>query len=247
MEAAATGTEMGTSSGAGKGSGQDVLDRGFEAALKLAATRPWNSLSLRDIAEEAGLPLSSFQGVADRDGLALHADTYFDRAMSAETVDEDDLARERLFDVIMLRYEAMEPHREGLLSLYRALDRSAALRLQRLPARRASAEWAFISAGLDGSGQVPMGIKAIGLAWVLARAEDAWRRETDPGFAKTMSALDKGLRQAEQRMQRMGAFGLVRKRSKGSTASDQGGAHADVTASNAPDETPAAEAGAASA
>ncbi|MEL6210789.1 MAG: hypothetical protein AAFR44_11555 [Pseudomonadota bacterium] len=190
----------------------EILDKGFEAALGLAADRPWSSLSLREIAEAAAVPLTAFQGVADRDRLALHADAYFDRPMSAETLDSSDPARERLFDVIMLRFEAMEPHREGLLSLLRSIDRSGVLRLQRLKARRQSAEWALISAGLDHGGQVPLPIKALGLAWVLARTEEAWRRETDPGYAKTMSALDKGLRQAERRLDRMGSFGFSKPR-----------------------------------
>ncbi|MEL6387168.1 MAG: hypothetical protein AAFR41_07355 [Pseudomonadota bacterium] len=198
----------------------DILDKGLEAALRLAQTQPWNSLSLRTIADEAGLPLSDFHGVADRDRLALHADAYFDSAMSSEGIDPDDHPRERLFDVVMLRFEAMEPHREGLLSLYRSMDRAASLRLQRLKARRQSAEWAFISAGLDTKGPMPLRLRAIGLAWVLARTEEAWRRETDPGYAKTMSALDKGLRQAESQLKRMGAFrfGGSKSRAAGATS-----------------------------
>jgi len=186
----------------------EVLDRGVAAAIELAASRPWSSISLREIADAAGLALTDFQGLADRDRLALHADAWFDRAMSAETIDPDEPPRERLFDVIMLRFEAMEAHREGVLSLLRAIDRAPVLRLQRLKTRRASAEWALISAGLDGAGRMPVAVKAIGLGWVIARTEEAWRRETDPGFAATMAALDKGLRQAEQQMQRMGAFGF---------------------------------------
>ncbi len=217
-----------------------ILDHGFEAALRLAATRPWASLGLREIASEAGLSLTDFHGVADRDRLALHVDTYFDRAMSGEAVDPGEPARERLFEVIMLRFEAMEPHREGLLSLLRSLDRAPLLRVQRLAARRGSAEWALISAGLDGASQVPMAAKAIGLAWVIARAEDAWRRETDPGFARTMAALDKGLRQAEERMQRMTRF--TRPRRRGETEANPAAPGTHDPADPGPGHAPASDA-----
>jgi len=219
-----TGTQRQDETEGSAATRDDILEKGLQAALRLAATQPWSSLTLRAIADEAGLPLSAFLGVADRDGLALEADAHFDRAMSSEGLDMDDLARERLFDVIMLRFEAMEPHREGLLSLYRSVDRSPVLRLQRLKARRQSAEWALISAGLDSSGSgVPLRVRALGLAWVLARTEEAWRRETDPGYAKTMSALDKGLREAERQLKRMGVFMGGKGRRKESYADDASG------------------------
>ena len=179
------------------------MDHALEAALHLAAERPWGTVTLSDIAAHAGIPLTDLYGVADKDAIAIHGDAYFDRAMSAEGFDPSETPRERLFDVIMLRFEAMEAHRAGLLSLMRARDRAPGLRLKRLAAQRRSAEWALVSAGLDGDTGVPMALRTLGLARVMAHAERAWRRETDPGFARTMSVLDKGLRNGEARLDRL--------------------------------------------
>ena len=64
----------------------------------------------------------------------------------------------------------------------------------------ASAAWALASAGLDHDTGAPASLKRIAIAFVIAEAERAWRRETSGDFALTMAALDKGLRRAEERL-----------------------------------------------
>jgi hypothetical protein len=90
----------------------DIVELGLLAALRLAEDTSWGDITLSAIAEEAGLPLSEFYGVT-RDDLANAFDAYFDRAMSAEGPPGGESPRERLFDVIMLRFEAMEDYRAG--------------------------------------------------------------------------------------------------------------------------------------
>ena len=111
------------------------LDKGLLAALDLAADTLWADLTLAAIAEKAGVPLSDFHGLSGKDAFASMMDAYFDRAMSAEGVSADDTPRERLFDVIMLRFEAMEDYRAGLVSLMKYRDRMPSLLLG-LPAAR---------------------------------------------------------------------------------------------------------------
>ncbi len=183
-----------------------ILEKGLLAALDLAADTPWADLTLADIATAAGLDLTAFHGLAGKDDLAAYAEAYFDRAMSEEGVSRDDSPRERLFDVIMLRFEAMEAHRAGLVSLMSCRDRTPSL-MMRLPlARKRSADWALVSAGLDNRSGAPAGLKAVAVAYVIDRAERAWRKETSGDFALTMAALDRGLRDAESRMERLQRF-----------------------------------------
>jgi len=180
----------------------DIVEIGLLAALALAAEKPWGDLTLTAIAEEAGLPLGAFYGIT-RDSLANAFDAYFDRAMSEEGPPGGDSPRERLFDVIMLRFEAMEDHRAGALSLMKDRDRTPRL-LLRLPQHRAaSAQWALTSAGLDDDSGAPLGLKVAAIAFVIAQTERAWRKDKDGDFALTMAALDKSLRAAEARMLRL--------------------------------------------
>ena len=177
-----------------------IIEQGLRAALELAAEKPWASLTLGEIAVRADLTLNDFHGIATRETLADAVDAHFDRAMSAEGVASDDLPRERLFEVIMLRFEAMEDYRDGLKSLL-SYRETAPDHLVRLPAARAaSARWALASAGLDDNSGGPLSLKVLAIAFVIARTERAWRKETSSDFALTMAALDKSLRAAESRM-----------------------------------------------
>ena len=188
----------------GKSAG--IMEKGLLAALDLAADTPWADLTLAAIAEKAGVSLSEFHGLAGKDDLIPEIDAWFDKAMSAEGVSGDEAARERLFDVIMLRFEAMQPYRAGLVSLMKYRDKTPA-QLLRLPmARKQTADWALVSAGLDDSSGAPPGLKGVAIAFVVARTERAWRKETSGDFALTMAALDKGLRDAEDRMTRLQRF-----------------------------------------
>lgn len=194
----------------------DIVEIGLLAALRLAEHTPWGELTLSAIAEEAGLALSDFFGLT-REDLGNAFEEFFDRAMSAEGPPGGESPRERLFDVLMLRFEAMEDYRAGALSFMRYRDRAPGL-LLRLPQHRIdSAHWALASAGLDDDSGAPLGLKIAGIALVVAQTERAWRQEKHGDFALTMAALDKGLRTAEERMGRLQQF-LPKKRESGPQA-----------------------------
>ncbi len=177
-----------------------IIDKALKAALKLAGEAPWRDLTLAEIAKAAKLKLSDFHGLADKDALLDAAEAFFDKAMSAEDVDMDDPPLERLFDVIMLRFEAMEPYRDGLLSLMHYRETSPARLARLVAARRTSANWALTCAGLDDNAGAPKGIKVVNTAFAMGQAERAWRKETSGDFARTMARLDKALKSADERM-----------------------------------------------
>ena len=183
-----------------------VIETGLLAALALAAEKPWPQITLAEIATKAGLTLQDFHGAGGREEIVEAIDGYFDRAMSADGVPDDTSRRERLFDVIMKRFEAMEPYRAGLRELMKFRETSLT-HVVRLPAHRhASAAWALASAGLDDDSGAPASLKRITIAFVIASTERAWRREKSADFALTMAALDKGLRQAEERLGQLRRF-----------------------------------------
>ncbi len=187
-------------------SAEKIVEKGLKAALELAAARAWADIPLADIAAKAKLQLSDFHGVASREDLVEELDSYFDKAMSAEGVPDEASARERLFDVIMLRFEAMEPHRAGVVALQKFRETSLT-HLVNLPSHRhATAAWALASAGLDGDTGAPASLKRIAIAFVITQTERAWRKETSGDFALTMAALDKGLRRAEERLGQLRRF-----------------------------------------
>ena len=187
-------------------SAEKIIEKGLKAALELAASRAWTDIPLADIAAKAKLQLSDFHGVASREDLVEALDGWFDKAMSAEGVPDETSPRERLFDVIMLRFEAMEPYRAGLNAIMKFRETSLS-HLVRLPAHRhASAAWALTSAGLDNDKGAPVSVKRIAIGFVIAQTELAWRKEKSGDFALTMAALDNGLRRAEDRLGQVRRF-----------------------------------------
>ena len=136
----------------------EIIEKGVRAALKLAEIEKWGSLSLAAIADEAGLSLKDFHGVADKDDLSAAVEPMFDAGMSEGSIDPEETPRTRLFDVIMMRFEAMEEVRDGAVSYLRWRDRSFDGLALRVKARAASAKWALACAGLDGASKIPRGI-----------------------------------------------------------------------------------------
>ncbi|MEL6726633.1 MAG: hypothetical protein AAFP81_14680 [Pseudomonadota bacterium] len=178
----------------------EIINQGVHAALKLAETEKWGALTLAQIAEAAGLTLKDFHGLADKDDLSDAVEQVFDAAMSDEPVEAEETARTRLFDVIMLRFEAMEDVRDGAMSYLRWRDRSFDGLALRLRARAATAKWALTCAGLDGASQIPRGVQVASIGWAIAQAERAWRQETSPDLSRTMAALDAELIKIEERV-----------------------------------------------
>ena len=87
------------------------------AALRLAGQSGWRGLSLGDIAIEAGISLGEVSRCfASRYDILDGFERMIDRRMldGAASGDIDDKPRDRLFDIIMERFDAMLPYRDGI-------------------------------------------------------------------------------------------------------------------------------------
>ncbi|MEO1552604.1 MAG: hypothetical protein AAFR82_01625 [Pseudomonadota bacterium] len=179
----------------------EIIDKGVQAALTLAETEKWSAITLAAIAEKAEMSLRDFHMHADKDTLSAAVEKSFDAAMSEGSFDADETARTRLFDVIMMRFEAMEQARDGAMSFLRWRDRSFDGLGLRLKNRAATAKWALTCAGLDGANSLPRGVQVTALAWAIAQAERAWRQEMSADLSRTMAALDAELIKLEERVE----------------------------------------------
>ncbi len=200
-----------SAAGRKKGGEADPADRAslvLAAALKLAAKRPWSAIALADIAEEAGLSLADLYVLyPSREAVVGAVVRRIDRGV-LESVAKDRPeggVRDRLFDVIMRRFDAMQGDREGLRSILRgtACDplsaAHGALRLRR--SMQAMLEAAGIpTGGISGALRVK-GLSALYL-WTLR----TWLTDETADRAKTMAALDGGLKQAEKWLARGRSF-----------------------------------------
>jgi len=155
-----------------------------ETLLKLAADRPWSEITLRDIAGEAGLDLPDLYGEvqskADLLGV-ISRDLDLAALRTAATPSED--PHDRLFDAVMARVEAMEPHRAALTRIGRETPGLVALHFP------ATARAIWEAAGLEAT---PPRILALTAVW--ARTAQVWR-DDEGALNRTMAEIDKRLRQ----------------------------------------------------
>jgi hypothetical protein len=175
-----------------------------KAALSVAEARGWRGVTLFDLAEAARRPVTDFYGATLSDAVDC-VEEAFDRAVGEgmSAVDQSQPLRDRLFDLIMQRFEAMEPHRAAVLAMEPTGDPVALAGLHGRHVRLA--RWIMALAGLDGEG-VPGKARAQGLAVIIGQARSAWRQDDAGDFARTMAALDKALRRAEETFGRFAGF-----------------------------------------
>lgn len=169
----------------------DFVDRAVDAALQLASEKSWNDISLAEIARKAELDLIEFYGELDMDDILAAIDRRFDLACSSEPVSADDKLKDRIFDVIMLRFEAMEDHRAALTSIRNGWKHNPVERLKAAKRRTRTARWVLTCAEADFAGAGP---RAVLLSGILSRVESAWEKEDSPDFTRTMAQLDRDLR-----------------------------------------------------
>ena len=82
----------------------DILDPAADAALALAAERPWREVSLRQIAERAGVDFAELYAKAPAKALlVLRLSQSLDRAALATAATPSDDVHDRLFDATMAR------------------------------------------------------------------------------------------------------------------------------------------------
>jgi hypothetical protein len=100
--------------------------------------------------------------------------------------------RDRLFDVLMRRLEALAPFRTAVRSLRRSAicNPGLALALNGLGVR--SMRWMLTAADISVAGPRGM-MRAQGLALMFARVLRVWIDDEDPGLARTMAELDRTL------------------------------------------------------
>src|SRR5580658_10497167 len=99
-------------------------DRIIDAALALIAAQGWRQVSLAAVAGEAGVPvLQVYRLFPSRTAILRGFVRRIDEAVLAEPVDGEagEKPRDRVFDLLMRRFDALRPHRGALDGLRRDL------------------------------------------------------------------------------------------------------------------------------
>jgi len=172
--------------------------RVVSAALRVAAEKPWEDVTLRHVAESAGMNLAELSDCfASKSAILAAFVRHIDKQVlaNAPVPQDGESQRDALFEVIMARFDVLEPYKSAL----RSVVGSGEVELSMIRRVLASQGWMLQAAGIDADG--PAGaMRTAGLASVYASVFRTWLDDDDPGLARTMATLDRRLRSGETAM-----------------------------------------------
>jgi AcrR family transcriptional regulator len=173
----------------------------LDAFIGLVAEKGFGEVTLRDVAQAAGLGLGDlYRLYPDKTALVAAFLARIDAEVLAGTPTGDDpeeTARDRLFDAMMRRYDALKPHRDMLASIRAAALRDPVLALSVGPALRRSMAVMLEVAGVPSEG-LGGALRQNALLAIHYAVSRVYEKDDTTDLSKTMAALDSRLKTAER-------------------------------------------------
>jgi AcrR family transcriptional regulator len=173
----------------------------LDAFIRLISDKGFAEVALRDVAEASGLGLADlYRLYPDKVALAAAFMARIDSDVLAGTPthsDPEETARDRLFDVMMRRYDMLRPYRAALRAIRRAATRDPMLALAIGPALRRSMA-AMLEAAAVPSDGLSGALRQNGLLAIHYAVSRVYDKDETTDLSKTMAALDSRLKMAER-------------------------------------------------
>jgi AcrR family transcriptional regulator len=180
---------------------KSINETALDAFLGLIAEKGFAAVALRDVAEAAGVGMADLYRVyPDKVALVAAFMARVDAEVLAGTParnDPEETARDRLFDAMMRRYDALRPHRAALGAIRRAATRDPMLALALGPALRRSMAAMLEAASVPSDG-LSGALRQNGLLAIHYAVSRVFDRDETADLSKTMAALDSRLKMAER-------------------------------------------------
>ncbi len=178
----------------------DIVKIIIDSSLSLAVEFGWRHVALSEVAERAGLSEANLlRHLPSKSALfeMIVRDTDA-QVLTNVRIDEDDgSARERLFDVLMARFDILAPRRLGIAAILRDGFTDPLTLGRRLCCVTDSMKIMLETAQIPTSG--PFGALRIkGSLALYAATFRVWLQDDSQDMAKTMASLDKALIQVEK-------------------------------------------------
>jgi len=175
-------------------------DRIIDATLALIPTEGWRGLSLAAIAAAAGLPILQVYRVfrskqAILDGLFRRIDETV--LADPPAPEPDERPRDRLFDLLMRRFDVLRPYKAALEVLRRELPGDPVTAFCAGSSLLRSVRWVLEAADISTDGIRGAIIVRLVTAAYLSTMR-VWRSDDSSDLGRTMAALDARLRRIER-------------------------------------------------
>jgi len=177
-----------------------LKERAVAGALDLAARMGWEMITLTDIADKAHASLAELSEVFDdkTDILVAYGRALDKKVLEAAgSADPSTPERDRLFDILMERFDVLNEDREAIKSILKSFTLDPKQAVISLPHLGRSMAWMLEAAGIDTSG-MKGALRVAGLTIVYMNALRHWVKDDSTDLSRTMAALDRSLDRAEQ-------------------------------------------------
>lgn len=186
------------------GAQTDPAQRLIDAAFALALRQGWSRTGMADIAAEAGLPLhEAYAQFRSKPAILDGFQRRIDQAVLADLAKEDQssvgdgtVRRDRLFDTLMRRFDALQPHKEALRAILRDAMGDPLLLLSGIGVLRSMA-WMLEASGIKTAGWRGL-LRAQVLVGLYVSVLRVFFDDASPDLARTMATLDRQLRRNER-------------------------------------------------
>lgn len=190
-----------------------------DVLLTLVATQGWHGVSLARVADASHLSLSDLYSRygSKSDLLAAYArrvDAAMLEALGTPAAPPADTAavKDRLFETIMARLDALAAHKPAIRVLMRELPGDpAALAVFLCGGLRRGIDWMLAAADLDSGGLAGMARRKL-LGGIYLDTLRVWLKDDTPDLSATMAHLDKRLGQGLRWLTGRGPFAPLRER-----------------------------------
>jgi len=177
-----------------------IKDKMVVSMLTLASERSWDFVDFEDIMEHAGVDLQDArEHFDDRTDILIAYGRMLDRRMieQCEFGEDDDIScREKIFDLLMERFDIVNEDRDAILSILHGFKGDPKEAILSFPHLGKSMCKTLTTAGIETNG-IFGAVKVTGLTGIYLYALKTWKEDESPDMAKTMSTLDKALDKAE--------------------------------------------------
>lgn len=179
------------------------------AAFRIAGDDGWHRVTVAAAATAADLPLAEARARFPSRTTILSRFGEIADQLALRDAPSDGSVRDRLFDLLMRRFDALQAQRDGVKAVLRAALADPVLAAFLTCTTKRSMRWMLQTAGVAANG-LTGALQVRGLLAVWLWSVRAWERDESADLTATMAALDSALGRAES-----AAMSLFRDRSHG--------------------------------
>ena len=190
---------------AGKAKKLPLEDAVLNAALKLAANGLWDTVTPAVLAPDAGYPVGEVAAAFPTRAAIIRGlvkRTTHSVLGQIKKLDPKDNAKDRLFELLMGRFDALQSDRDGITAILKATRKDPVALACHGKALNHAMTATLAAAGIPADGLEGMA-KSRGLLAVYLSALRAWMTDDSQDMAPTMAALDKALTRADRVAKRL--------------------------------------------